>query len=140
MYIGSGPHWVYTYNHTRQNITSSKKCQSKAKKSSTTVKSVQGNDAIYDNRKIYISIPLVSERVLDGYHTFVVHPGKTRMEKKYGGLHLEQTKFGGYVVIHLVLPCSRVYFCHWCKEAQQNRNGRYSLRTQAYRVAVLIVM
>ena len=47
---------------------------------SVTVKSIEGEDLVHHNGKIYIP-PALQPRVLDWYHTMLVHLGETRMEK-----------------------------------------------------------
>ena len=44
------------------------------------MKSIKGKDLIHHNGRIYITSAL-RQRVPDGYHTILVHPGETRMEK-----------------------------------------------------------
>ena len=47
---------------------------------SVTVKTIKGEDLIHHYIKIHIPQALQA-RVLDWYHTVLMHPGKTRMEK-----------------------------------------------------------
>ena len=48
------------------------------KHSGVTVKSIEGENLIHPDGKIYIP-PALQQRVLDWYHTMLVHPGDTRM-------------------------------------------------------------
>ena len=46
------------------------------------MESIEGKDLIHHNGKIYIIPSALRQRVLDWYHTMIVHPGETtRMEK-----------------------------------------------------------
>ena len=46
----------------------------------TTVKEIEGQALVHHNQKIYVPKQL-RPRLLDWYHTMLIHPGETRMEK-----------------------------------------------------------
>ena len=51
-----------------------------------TTKEVEGVYLIHENNKIIVP-PILQERVMEWYHTILVHPGKKRMEESIRSIY-----------------------------------------------------